>query len=230
MRARTLEILLFSALLVWTAADASAAGTGTWNLEKALERIDEALKQFRNGSGDVDVKHVEAGKDSVATGSGKIFFDSKGTMRVEIADPTNNVILCTEKELQIYKPESSTVEVYKLSDHPERLEQYPLLGFATSGTDLQERFLMTLIEEATLEDRKVLLLEMTPRADEVRSRISRIRMWIDEGSWLPVRQKIFHAVADTYLEVDYSGFATNVSLDTDLFKDKWPKGTVKVKK
>ncbi len=230
MRTRLLGILACCAILIWTAADASAAGTGTWTLDKALQRIDEAAKQFRNGSGKVKVKHVEAGKDSAATGSGTVYFDSRGKMRVEIAEPSKNIILCTNKELQIFKPESSTVEIYKLKDHPERLEQYPLLGFVTTGTELQERFLMTLLEEATVDDRKVLLLEMTPRADEVRHKISRIRIWIDEGSWLPVRQKIFHTVADTYLDVTYSGFATNVSLDADLFKDDWPKGTVKVKK
>ena len=53
--------------------------------DKALKRIDEAAKQFRNGSGKVEVKHVEAGKDSAATGSGTVYFDSGGKMRVEIA-------------------------------------------------------------------------------------------------------------------------------------------------
>ncbi len=230
MRTRTLAILACCAILILTAADASAAGTGTWTLDKALKRIDEGTKPFRNGSGKVEAEHVEAGKDSAATGSGTVYFDSGGKMRVEIADPTKNIILCTNKEQQIFKPESSTVEIYKLNDHPEQLAQYAMLGFVTTGTDLQEDFLLTLLEETTMGDRKVLLLELTPKVDAVRNKISKIRLWIDEGSWLPVRQKIFHTVADTYLDVTYSSFATNVDLDADLFKDKWPKGTVKVKK
>lgn len=227
---RILGILACCVVLLWTGADLSAEGTGTWTLDKALNRIDEGTRNFRDGSGKVEARHVEAGKDSVATGSGMIYLDSRGKMRIEIADPSKNVILCTDKEQQIFKPESSTVEIYKLNDHPEQLAPYAMLGFLTTGTDLQEPFLMTLIEETTENDRKVLLLELVPRADNVRNKISRIRLWIDQGSWLPVRQTIFHTVADTYLDVTYSGFATNTGLDPDLFKDNWPKGTVKVKK
>jgi len=230
MRTGIPGILAACVILLFTAAGASAADKGTWTLEKALKQIDEGTKKFRDGSGDVKAEHVEAGKDSAATGSGKVYFDSSGKMRVEIADPSKNIILCADKELQIFKPESSTVEIYKLNDHPERLAQYAMLGFVTTGTDLQELFLLTLLEEETVDDRKVLLLELTPKADEVRNKISRIRLWIDEGSWLPVRQKIFHTVADTYLDVSYSGFVTNAGLEADLFKAKWPKGTVKVKK
>ena len=41
----------------------------------------------------------------------------------------------------------SSFEQFKLKQHPERMEQYALLGFAPLGTDLKKDFLITLIEE-----------------------------------------------------------------------------------
>ena len=81
-----------------------------------------------------------------------------------------------------------------------------------------------------VNDRKVLQLEVTPKALEVRASVSKIQIWVDEGTWLPVRQKFFHSQSDTYLDIAYIGFSSNTGLDSDLFKPHWPKGTKKVKR
>ncbi len=89
---------------------------------------------------------------------------------------------------------------------------------------------MSLLEESSLDDNKVLVLELTPRSDSTRRDISKIQLWINQANWLPIQQKIFHSNADTHLTVRYNNVARNDSLDKDLFKPNWPKGTEKIKR
>ncbi len=208
----------------------TSADDAMWNLPRVLERIDDAVKSFDDGTANVSIEHVIAGKDTPTTGSGKIYFRSDGRMRVEVEFPKPRTILCTDKDLYLFRPAELIVETYKLKDHPERLEQYPMLGFITTGTDLEKDYLVTLLQEEMVNDRKVLQLEVTPKAMAVRANISRIQIWIDEGTWLPVRQKIFHSQSETYLDITYAGFSSNTGLDSDLFKPRWPKGTKKIKR
>ncbi len=54
--------------------------------------------------------------------------------------------------------------------------------------------------------------------------------WIDQASWLPVRQVITHTPTGQSVTATYSGTARNLKLNPDLFRDKWPKGTKKVRR
>jgi outer membrane lipoprotein-sorting protein len=89
---------------------------------------------------------------------------------------------------------------------------------------------VSLLGEESIDDHKTLVLELTPRSDEMRAAVSRIQLWIGEAAWLPVQQKIFHGGAETYLSARYRNVSKDVPLEDSLFKPKWPKGTETVKR
>jgi outer membrane lipoprotein-sorting protein len=74
-----------------------------------------------------------------------------------------------------------------------------------------------------------LLLELTPKSQKVRNQIARIQLWIDESSWLPVKQKFFEAGTQDYFIIRYTNIVRNANLESSLFKPKWPNGTKKIK-
>jgi outer membrane lipoprotein-sorting protein len=69
---------------------------------------------------------------------------------------------------------------------------------------------------------------LTPKSDKVRAAVSRIEIWIEQGSWLPIQQKIFHGDSSQSLTIHYVQTSRNVPVDNALFKPKWPKGTKKI--
>ena len=91
----------------------------------------------------------------------------------------------TGDNLYIYTPGLKRVEEYNLAQHRSLVDQYLLLGFGTSGKDLQKAYLVTLLGEPTLEDKKTVELELTPKSQEARNQISKIQIWLDESTWLP---------------------------------------------
>ena len=116
-----------------------------------------------------------------------------------------------------------------MAKHPDKLAQYALLGFAPRGTSLKKGFILTLLEETTLDNHNTLQLELTPESNTLRQTISKIHIWVDQANWRPFQQRIYHHDADTHLTLRYANLSLNDRLDKDLFKPKWPKGTRKAK-
>ena len=80
-----------------------------------------------------------------------------------------------------------------------------------------------------MDGRKTLLLELTPKSDEMRSQISKVQVWIDESSWLPAQQKFLEAGSGDYLLIRYSDIKKNLKIDDSRFKPDWPKNATKIK-
>ena len=109
------------------------------------------------------------------------------------------------------------------------MEPYTVLGFSRTGSDLKKDFLVTFLGEDEITNRRVLGLELTPKNDSDRAHVSTITLWIDQASWLPVRQIIEHTSSGQSVTANYSGTARNLKLNSDLFRNRWPKGTQKVR-
>jgi outer membrane lipoprotein-sorting protein len=108
------------------------------------------------------------------------------------------------------------------------VDQFLLLGFGTPGTSLEQSYTISLQGEVTLDNRKVILLELLPKTDEVRRQLSKIQLWLDESTWLPVQQEFFEAGSGDYFIIRYKNMERNVHISDSEFKPHWPRGTTKV--
>jgi outer membrane lipoprotein-sorting protein len=73
------------------------------------------------------------------------------------------------------------------------------------------------------------VIELTPKSDEIRNQISKIQMWIDESSWLPIQQKFFEAGSGDYFLFHYTNVIKNLKIGDAKFKQDWPKGVSRIK-
>jgi outer membrane lipoprotein-sorting protein len=83
--------------------------------------------------------------------------------------------------------------------------------------------------EESLDNRKVVLLELLPKSDDVKNQLSKIQLWIDESTWLPAQQKFFETGSGDYFIIQYKNIARNVRIPDSEFKPHWPHGTTRVK-
>ena len=173
------------------ASSAASQGHGTITLDGVLRQLDRADKNFHSLSADVERTKVTVvvNDKSVETGSILVRGDK---MLLEMKAPDARTILRTGDTLYIYTPGLKRVEEYNLAQHRSLVDQYLLLGFGTSGKDLQKAYLVTLLGERTLDGKKTAELELTPKSQEARNQISKIQIWLDESTWLPVQQQ-FHS-------------------------------------
>jgi outer membrane lipoprotein-sorting protein len=176
---------------------------------------------------DAEITMVEDGETSKSS-AGKAYISLQGKLRIDLTGDEPGTILCTPPKLFLHDPTRVIVEQYNTEKHRDRLAQYALLGFEPRGTKLEKDFLVTLLDEESLDGRKVVLLELTPKQDGVREAVSKIHLWIDQSSWLPVKQQVYHGSPDTHLIVAYANVSRDDSISQQVFKPKWPKGTEKI--
>ena len=198
-----------------------------WTLERAIQQLDRQGSDVESVLAEVDVDWEGPTQGTDRIRSGRIYINDRGEFRITVRDPKYRIILKEGNSVHHYDAESSTVDVYSLSRHKDRLEVYIPIGFTITGEELEDDFLVTFIGEEVIGDRRTLGLELTPESKRMREVVAKIQVWFDEASWLPARQVISQAGGGATMTVNYRGMARNLSLNPDLFKDDWPRGTDK---
>jgi outer membrane lipoprotein-sorting protein len=227
MRGTLLAALLAIASCVPPAITAgSPQSHASLSLATILQQLDINAPSFRSLTADVARTKVTVIVNDRSTESGKIWARGEN-MRLELSSPDVRTILRRGDKLYIYTPGLKRVEEYDLGKHRDIVDQFLQLGFGTSGQALQKPYRVTLLGDATLDDRKTAWLELIPKSEQVRKQFSKIQLWVDENSWLPVEQKFFETGSDDYFEVRYSNVERNPKIEDSRFKPDWPAGTEK---
>jgi outer membrane lipoprotein-sorting protein len=223
--------LILGSCIAAIAAMASAAQTGArWTTPGVLEMMDRSAKDFRSLAADIEnVKYTAVVKDT-STETGKIWVRHDQKMRIEFSKPEPRTILRTGNSLFIYNPKLNRVEEYDLGKNSAMVDQYVRLGFGTKSEDLKKSYLLTVTGEEELDHRKTVVMELTPKSDQMRSQITKIQMWIDEASWLPIQQKFYEAGSGDYILFHYTNLMENLPKSNESkFKQDWPKGVSREK-
>jgi outer membrane lipoprotein-sorting protein len=190
--------------------------------------LDQAAKGFHSLSADVERTKVTVVVNDRSTGNGTILVRGD-KMLLEMKPPDARTILRNGDNFSIYTPGLNRVEEYNIGKNRALIDQFLMLGFGTSGKDLEKHYLVTLQGEPALDDKKTVELELTPKSSEVRNQFSKIQIWFDESSWLPVQQELFETGSGDYSIIRYSKIVRNPPIPESEFKPHWPKGTEKIK-
>ncbi|MBZ5702704.1 MAG: outer membrane lipoprotein carrier protein LolA [Acidobacteriia bacterium] len=221
--------LMALALLAGAFAAAAAQTSPHWTVDAVVEQMDRAAAGFRTLTADLEhSKYTDVVKDT-SVETGRIFVRRDEKMRIEILKPDPRTILRSGDTLFVFTPKIKRVEEYDLGKSRAMVDQYVLLGFGTRGEDLKKSYLLTVLGEAPLDNRKTVLLELTPKSEKVRSQISKIQMWVDQTSWIPVQQKFFETGSGDYFIFHYTNLVLNSKIGNGRFKPDWPKGVTRIK-
>jgi outer membrane lipoprotein-sorting protein len=194
-----------------------------WSADGVLMMMDKSAKDFRSLTADIENQKYTAVVKDTSIETGQIFVRHDQKRRIEFTKPEPRTILRTGDSLFLYNPKLNRVEEYDLGKNRAMVDQYIRLGFGTKSEDLKKSYLVTVTGEEDLDHRKAILMDLTPKADQVRSQITRIQMWIDEASWLPMQQKFYEAGSGDYILFHYTNVMKNLKISESKFKQDWPK-------
>lgn len=207
---------------------ASTSPQTNWTLDNVLKQMDAQAADFRSLTADMERTKVTVVVNDKSVESGRIFVRRDDKMRIEVTQPDARTILRDGDNFYIYNPKIHRVEEYNLGKKKSVVDQFLLLGFGTSGSSLKESYTVSLQGEETLDNRKVLRLDLLPKTEEVRKQLSKIQLWLDESTWLPVQQQFFETGSGDYFIIRYRNINRNVRIPDNDFKPHWPHDTTKV--
>src|SRR3984893_11184273 len=204
VRAAVVLLCTVVASIVLSAAPgATVAPQGSWTLENVLKQLDSQAADFHSLVADLERTKVTVVVNDKSTESGKIFVRRDDKMRIELTQPDERTILRDGDDFYIYNPKIHRVEEYNLGNKKSLVDQFVLLGFGTPGSELKKSYSITLQGEESLDNRKVVLLELLPKSDDVRNQLSKIQLWFDESTWLPAQQKFYETGSGDYFIIHY---------------------------
>jgi len=207
----------------------AAQATANWTIEGVLGLMDRSAQDFHTLTADIEhIKYTAVVKDTSAE-TGHIFVRRDEKMRIEIAKPDLRTILRTGDSLFVYNPKINRVEEFDLGKNRSLVDQYVLLGFGTKSDNIKKSYLVSVVGEEELDHKKTVVLELTPKSDQIRNQIIKIQMWVDEASWLPIQQKFFEAGSGDYFLFHYINAIKNLKIGDGKFKQDWPKSVSRVK-
>jgi outer membrane lipoprotein-sorting protein len=233
--AMLLVLTLLAVPPLWPAAPAdrqqapSALKPTTWTAQAILAELDRAAKRLHSLTADVERTKVTVVVNDRSTESGQIRLRTDGKMRLELTQPDLRTILRNGDRLWIYLPKSKRLEEYDLGKDRAVIDQFTSLGMGSSGSSLKKHYLLTVLGEETLDNRKTILLELVPKEAKFRNQIDRIHLWLDLSNWISVQQKFFETGSGDYFEIRYRNIITNVKMPESIFKPNFPEDATRVK-
>jgi outer membrane lipoprotein-sorting protein len=217
-----------SFLLLFTVG--TVQGRSATPLEAILAHLDDEAKDFHSLSADMERTKVTVVVNDHSTETGSILLrGDKMLLQMKAGNSNTRTILRNGDALYLYTPGLKRVEEYDLGKNRAMVDQFLLLGFGTSGKELEHGYEVALLNEGVLDDRKAAELQLTPKSEAVRKQISTIHIWIDESTWVPIQQEFIEPGSGDYSLVRYSKIVRNPEIPDSAFKPHWPKGTEKIK-
>lgn len=223
----------WTALCVFCAAIAApghmSAGQGhSVTLDSVLRQLDRSAKDLHSLSANVERTKVTVVVDDHSTETGSLLVRGE-KMLLQMNPPDSRTVLRNGDNIYIYTPGLKQVQEFNLGKNRDLADEFLLLGFGTTGTDLQKGFEIKLVGEESLDGKKDIELELTPKSAAVLKQFSKIQIWLDETSWLPDQQQFTENGSGDYLTVHYTKIVRNANIPDSDFKPHWPKGTEKIK-
>ena len=191
-------------------------------LERVLNRMDEAASSFRSTEANFVWDQYQKVVDETDTQSGKIYFRRSGDeiqMAADITKPSPRYLLFTDSKIQIYEPKSDQITVYSTKNRAE-VEGYLVLGFGGKGHDLLKSFDVKYLGSEKLGDLNTEKLDLVPKSAKVKNNFEHIVLWIDMNRGISVQQQLFPPLSGDYRLAKYSDIKINQRIPDNAFKIK----------
>jgi outer membrane lipoprotein-sorting protein len=202
---------------------------GAPSTDQVMRELDREAKDLHSLTADIERTTVTVVVNDKSTESGKIFMRTDGKMRIELNKPDQRVILRKDNRVWHYLPKTKRVEEYDISKYGALADSLLTIGLGSSGTSLRKHYLVTVVGEDNVENRKTVELELVPKDEKFRGQIDRIQLWVDTTTWLAIQQKFFETGSGDYITINYRNIATNMKMPEKDFEPHWPKDVTVVK-
>ncbi len=200
------------------------------DLSEILTQMNKASKDLHTLTANLDYTKVTVLVNDKSTETGQLLFrKGKSTeIRLEFEKPDRKIILFKKNKAEIYLPKINQVQEYDLGQKTDLVQQFLLLGFGSDTGELKKNYNIKYVKEEDLDGDTTVLLELSPRKENVATQLVKIEIWISEESWLPTQQKFYESDGD-YILARYTGVRVNRDLPGSKFELNAAEGAKHVK-
>src|SRR6266852_5349638 len=229
-----IQFRAFAAFLLLITATVRSSSSAASPLQEVLARMDKAASSFRAMSGHVTyVTHTGIlNQDDKESGNVVMKKVAPGEVQglIDFIEPDPRTVQFEARSLRIYYPKINTVNKWDLGKHGEQLDQFIMIGFGTSGTQLARDYSVKVLPAEKGSPQQAIAtirLELVPKDGEAAKYVKKLELWIPQtgDDPYPIREKISQS-SDDYRLVSYSDLKINPPLKPDALRLKLPPGVI----
>src|SRR5947208_1041307 len=156
---------LYSFLLC---AAALPAFTSAATVPEVLSKIDAAGPKFSGMTADVEKADFTKVISDKTTESGTILIrrpkPKELQVKIEFTKPEQRFVTLRGQKAEMFFPKIKTVQEYDLGKQGDMISKVVLVGFGTTGKDLQSNYNVTLVGDETVSGQKTYHLDLIPKS------------------------------------------------------------------
>jgi outer membrane lipoprotein-sorting protein len=195
------------------------------SLPEVLSKIDASGPKFSGMSADVEKTDFTKVISDTTKESGTILIKrpkpKELNVKIEFSKPEQRFITLRGQKAELFLPKINTVQEIDLGKQSDLVSKVILVGFGTTGKELQSNYEVKILGEETLSGQKTYHLELTPKSSQLKAQFSKMEVWIAEDGTMPLRQKMIKPSGD-YTMFTYSNAKYNPALTDDALVLKLP--------
>ena len=159
-------------------------------LNEILARMDQSARTFQTFTANIkrtEYTKVLNDKEDIEGVERVKRTNGQTVTLVEFHGPNAQTIRLSAKTAEVYYPSAKMVEVWDAGKYAKAANQFLLLGFGTSGSELRKDYDVKLGGSDTLGSIRTSRLELTPKDSETKKKFALIELWIPEGDTVPIQ-------------------------------------------
>lgn len=200
--------------------DPSAAGLSS---RERLNALVEQVKSAQQGLKSLEAHFVQVKQSEMfltpQEATGTFSFLAPDRVRWEFASPKPMTVVIDRDKMTTWFRDLNRAEEVTIGRYSEKVFKY--LGATGSLETLLQYFDVTAVfPKETTEAYK---LDLAPRFERVAKRLKGMTLWIDRGSFMPVRLRYVDPQGDV-TEYRFEGLKLNAAIPLERFDLKMPKG------
>jgi outer membrane lipoprotein-sorting protein len=198
------------------------------SLDDAYAMLDKTAAQFKSVTADMkrDVHTAVINDDERDQGSIKVRHD-KGhdtKMLIQFTGADEKTVAIDGSKISVYTPKAKLVQVYDIGAKKDLVDQFLLLGFGASSTELKDAYNITLAGTETINGENTWHLQLVPKSAEALKNLKKAELWIGQSNGLPIQQKFTTSASGDFELITYSNMKPNAPLSDNVLKLNPPRG------
>jgi outer membrane lipoprotein-sorting protein len=205
----------------------ASAVAGDAELNRILAKMEAAGKSIKSFQANIQQEKYDKTIASTDRSSGTILYKAgtPGNERVllDYVKPAPQTISVVGDKVTIYQPKISQAYVTTRQKQATKNTSLSFLtvGYNQAGSQLRERYVITLLGPETVGSFNTTLLQFKPKQPTANGPRN-IQVWVDNNTGLPVKYVLFQENEKT--TVTLSNVQTNLNLPDSKFDIKLPSG------
>lgn len=194
------------------------------DLDGVLAEIEKANAAFKTLKADITYTRTITLLESKEVSQGELSYKKPDKVYLKFHPPRNEINVVDGKHVWIYHPEQKQAEKYEMKQSRQSSQGLGFFefGYGESLNEVKKNYKITLLDTKKEGKRQFYLLNLEPK--DPKSQYSNIRLWIEEGLWLPVQIELYESQGEIINTIDLNNIKLNKGISDKLFVFDVPRG------